>query len=127
MLKKNWYLFTPLILVIVPALIWGYYVTSYGYKPAEALEALKFFMKSSTRYAQKYSGEKFDRIRPNQDGRQVFELVGVPFERHNNDAEWIYSLPNGTTQYYHERKVLFSRDANNVPRVKAVVKEFHTP
>ena len=127
MFKKNWYLFTPFILVAIPALIWGYYVAGYGYTPKEALDGLQHFMQSSTRYSQGYADEKFNSIRPGMDGRQVFERVGVPFERHHDDAEWIYSLPKGLTPYYHERKVVFVRDKNEVLRVKALVKEFHTP
>jgi hypothetical protein len=127
MLKKNWYLFLPLILVILPTIVWAYYVGAYGYSPKEGWEALRHFWQSDTRYAQKFAQSKFDRLKPGMDGRQVFELIGVPFERHNNDAEWIYALPKGLTPYYHERKVIFDRDANNVPHVKSVVKEFHTP
>jgi hypothetical protein len=128
MFKRNWYLFTPLILIIIPALAWGYYVGVFGYSPAEAMMATRHFFQSSTRYANKYSEDHFNRlVQPGQDGRKVFEAIGVPFERHNDDAEWIYALPNGSTPYYHERKVIFTRDANNVPRVKQKVKSFHTP
>lgn len=127
MFKKNWYLFTPLILVAIPALIWAYYVGSYGYTPAEALEASRHFLQSSTRYAQGFSQDKFSRIKAGSDGRMVFEAVGVPFERHDDDAVWIYALPKGSTPYYHERKVLFARDKNQIMRVRALVKGFHTP
>ena len=69
-----------------------------------------------------------DLVRPGMDGRQVFELIDKPFERHDNDAIWIYSGPtNSASPYYHERKVLFTRDAKNIPRVQKVVKEFHAP
>jgi hypothetical protein len=127
MFKRNWYLFTPLILIVVPALVLAFYMGSYGYEFGEAREALQHFVQSSTRYSQGYSDTKFGSIRPGMDGRRVFEVVGLPFERHDNDAQWIYSLPKGTTPYYHERIILFDRDKNNVPHVKAVVKRFHTP
>jgi hypothetical protein len=128
MLKKNWYLFTPLLLVIVPALIWGYYVMIFGYAPKEGLEALRYVFQSGTRYPQKYANDRFDLVQPGLDGRQVFELIGVPFERHDDDAVWIYSGPKDLANpYYHERKVVFTRDSKNVPRVKSVVKEFHVP
>ncbi|HYF33943.1 MAG TPA: hypothetical protein VD994_01525 [Prosthecobacter sp.] len=128
MLKKNWYLFTPLILVIVPALIWGYYVSAFGYSPKEGLEALRYFLQSGTRYSQKYANDRFDRVQPGLDGRQVFELIGVPFERHDDDAVWVYSGPRDlTAPYYHERKVLFAKDGKGVLRVKGVVKEFRAP
>lgn len=125
MLRKNWYLFTPLAIVGLPSLILAYYILSFGYPVGEAVEATSHFLQSSTRYAMKYSDNHFSRIKPGMDGRQVFEWVGVPFERRNNDEEWLYSLPNGLTKYYHERKILFARDKNNVPRVKEVVRAFH--
>ena len=126
--KKNWYLFTPLILVIIPAMIFGYYVSSYGYSPKEAMEALRYFLQSGTRYPHKFTERNLDLVRPGMDGRQVFELIDKPFERHDNDAIWIYSGPtNSASPYYHERKVLFTRDAKNIPRVQKVVKEFHAP
>ncbi|MDZ4288481.1 MAG: hypothetical protein U0984_11015 [Prosthecobacter sp.] len=127
MFKKNWYLFTPLIIVAIPGLIWAFYLGSYGYTPAEATQALRHFLDSSTRYAQGYSAERFNRIRAGSDGGAVFRAIGVPFERHDNDAEWIYSLPKGSTPYYHQRKVLFARDKNQIPRVTGLVKDFHTP
>jgi len=125
MLKKNWYLFVPFVLIAIPGLIFLFYTVKYGYTTAEAIEALRYFTQSQTRYAQKYSDDHFNTIKPGMDGRTVFELIGVPFERHNDDAEWIYALPQGTTPYYHERIVRFTRDKNNVPRVKETVKQFH--
>ena len=125
MLRKNWYLFTPLAFVGLPALILAYYVLSYGYPVSEAVEATSHFLQSSTRYAMKYSDRHFALVKPGMDGRQVFERVGVPFERRNNDTEWLYALPQGSTKYYHERKVIFTRDKNNIPKVSEVVRAFH--
>ncbi len=125
MLKKNWYLFTPLAILGLPALLLCYYIISFGYSPDEAVEAVRYFLKSNTRYALKYEDRHFSQIRPGMGGREVFERIGVPFERRNNDEEWLYSLPQGDTQYYHERKVIFTRDKNNVPLVKETVKGFH--
>lgn len=125
MLKKNWYLFTPLALVGLPALILAYYILSFGYPVSEAIEATSHFLQSKTRYALKYSDRNFARIKPGLRGDQVFQLVGVPFERRDNDSEWLYALPQGTTNYYHERKVIFIRDKNNVPLVKETVRGFH--
>jgi hypothetical protein len=102
-----------------------FYVLGYGYPVNEAVEAVSHFLKSSTRYSMKYSADHFSRIRPGMDSKQVFDYLGVPFERRNNDAEWLYSLPQGSAKAYHERKVIFERDAKNVPRVKEVVKAFH--
>lgn len=125
MLKKNWYLFTPLAIVGLPAFLLSFYILSYGYPVNEAVEAVSHFLKSSTRYSMKYSADHFSRIRPGMDGKQVFDYLGVPFERRNNDAEWLYSLPQGSAKSYHERKIIFERDAKNVPHVKEVVKAFH--
>lgn len=125
MLKKNWYLFTPLLLAGIPALLLAYYILAFGYPVGEAVEAVSHFLQSSTRYSLKYDDNRFSRIKPGMGGRQVFELVGVPFERGVNEAEWLYALPQGTTKYYHERKVIFVRDKNNVPLVKETVKAFH--
>jgi len=125
MLRKNWYLFTPLAFVGLPALILAYYILSYGYPVSEAVEATSHFLQSSTRYAMKYSDRHFALVKPGMDGRQVFERVGVPFERRNNDTEWLYALPQGSTKYYHERKVIFTRDKNNIPKVSEVVRAFH--
>lgn len=125
MLKKNWYLFTPLAILGLPALLLCYYVFSFGYPLNEAVESVSYFLKSGTRYAMKYEDRRFSRVRPGMGGREVFELIGVPFERRNNDEEWHYSLPQGSTPYYHERIVKFVRDKNNVPLVKETVKGFH--
>jgi hypothetical protein len=127
MLKKNWYLFTPLAIVGLPAFLLAFYILAYGYPVNEAVEAVSHFIQSSTRYSMKYSADHFSRIRPGMDGKQVFDYLGVPFERRNNDTEWLYSLPQGSAKAYHERKILFVRDAKRGPLVKEVVKSFHAP
>ena len=103
----------------------AHYILAYGYPVNEAIEATSHFLQSDTRYAQGYSDVNFGRIRPGMDGRQVFEAVGVPYERHDNDTEWLYSLAQGTTNYYHERKVILAKDSKGIPRVKEVVYGFH--
>jgi hypothetical protein len=125
MLKKNWYLFTPLLIIGMPAYLLAFYILAYGYPVNEAVEAVSHFLESNTRYAKGYSADHFRAVQPGMGGRQVFELLGVPYERRDNDTEWIYALPQGTTRYYHERKVIFERDQNNVPLVKETVKVFH--
>lgn len=128
MLKKNWYLLTPLLLIAIPALIVVYYIVSFGYTPAEAMKATQYFLQSNTRYTQKYSDANFARLRPGMDGRTVYEVMQMqPFERRDDEAVWIYSLPQGDAKAYHERTVQLERDKNNVPRVKKVVKTFHAP
>jgi len=125
MLKKNWYLFTPLAIIGIPAFLLAYYILAIGYPINEAVEAVSRFMQSSTRYSMKYSANHFSAVKPGMDGKQVFDLLGVPFERRDNDAQWLYSLPQGSAKCYHERKIIFDRDAKNVPHVKEVVKAFH--
>ncbi len=125
MLKKNWYFFVPVVLIAIPALVVAFYMFGYGYAFDDAWKATKHFGSSSTRYAVKYDAERFNRITQGIDGRQVFELVGVPFEGQGG-LEWKYALPGGDTPYYHERLVIFERDKNEVPRVKRLVKGFHT-
>lgn len=126
-LKKNWYYFAPAVLLVIPALIMLYYIVSFGYTPGDAWKALRHFGASHTRYAQKYSEDHFNRILPGMGGRDVFELVGVPFERRDKDALWFYSFPQGDTPYYHERVVVFERNAKNEPIVKSLIKRFHDP
>jgi hypothetical protein len=125
MFRKNWYLFTPLAIVGLPALSLVYYMFVFGYPPAEAVEATTHFFQSSTRYAMKYSDRHFALVKPGMDGKEVYSRIGVPFERRNNDTEWLYSLPNGLTRCYHERMVIFAKDSKGIPRVKEVVRAFH--
>lgn len=127
MFKKNWYLFTPLILIAIPALLMGYYMGVSGYNFENAKQATLHFAQSSTRYSQGFSEDQLTYVRPGMEGRKVFELLGMPFERHDNDAEWLYSLPTGATPYYHERLILFNRDNSGTLRVKEVVRRFHLP
>lgn len=82
MFKKNWYLFTPLILVLIPAAIFLYYSSSVGYETKDAVNATKYFLTSGTRYTMNYDERNFARVKPGMDGRQVFETLGKqPFER----------------------------------------------
>jgi hypothetical protein len=125
MFRKNWYLFTPLAIIGMPALILGYYILSYGYPVNEAVEATRHFLQSGTRYAMKYTDRHFALVKPGMGGQEVFQHLGVPFERRNNDTEWLYALPKGLTQFYHERKIIFAKDAKGIPRVKEVIRAFH--
>ena len=128
MFKKNWYLFTPLILVLAPVVVYLYYSAVLGYGSDDAVRATKYFAVSGTSYPMQYSEEKFARLKPGMDGRQVFETMGKqPVERHDNDTRWLYSLPAREKKAYHERAVLLERDAENVPRVKSVIRRFHAP
>ncbi|TDU69363.1 hypothetical protein EI77_03016 [Prosthecobacter fusiformis] len=128
MFKKNWYLFTPLLLVAIPAAIYAYYVSSMGYGSTDAANATKYFLVSGTRYAMDYDELNFNRLKPGMDGRQVFLTMGKqPSERHDNDTRWVYSLAKPGSQAYHERVVVMERDKQNTLRVKELVKRFHVP
>lgn len=128
MLKKNWYLFTPLILVLAPVAVYLYYSAVLGYGSEDAIRATKYFAVSGTRYPMQFSEENFARLKPGMDGRQVFETMGKqPVERHDNDTRWLYSLPAPGKKAYHERTVILERDAQNVPRVKNVLRRFQAP
>ena len=125
MFKKNWYLFTPLAVLGLPALILAYYTVSFGYGLDDAIKATTHFIKSGTRYALKYDDLRFRRVVPGLDGRQVFELLGVPFERRDNDTIWVYALGSGSATAHHERLVIFARDSKGIPRVSKTVRGFH--
>lgn len=128
MLKKNWYLFTPLLLIAIPVAIYGYYVSSVGYSSQDAMNATKYFLVSGTRYAMDYSEMNFNRLQPGMDGRQVFQTMGKqPSERLDNDTRWVYSLPKPGSKAYHQRIVVMEKDRQNIPRVKSVVRSFHVP
>jgi len=128
MFAKNWYLFTPLTPIAIPAAIYVYYISGMGYEGTDAINATKHFLLSGTRYTMEYDERNFERLKPGMDGRQVFEMLKKqPFERQDNDTRWVYSLPKPGAQAYHERVVIMQRDPQNVLRVKEVVKRFHTP
>lgn len=128
MLKKNWYLLLPFVLFALPGLLFGYYTLSHGYNSADAWKATRHFLKSGTRYTQNYSETNFARLRPGMDGRTVYEVMGMqPFERHDDDTRWLYTLAKPGATAYHERVVVLERDKKNVPRVKTVVRGFKVP
>lgn len=128
MFKRNWYLFTPLILVVIPVLIFAYYTFSFGYRTTDAMNATKHFLTSSTRYPMNYDEMRFGRLRAGMDGRQVFDTMGKqPFERQDNDTRWVYALPNPGARAYHERVIVMERDGQSILRVKSLVRRFHVP
>lgn len=121
--KKNWYYIIPVGFLLLPLLIVFYISISYGYTFDEALACFKNIGKENTKFqALTYREDRFRMIRPGMTGREVFDLVGIPLERHDNDAKWVYSAPIGGTQFYHERSVLMSAG-----KVTDVICRFHTP
>lgn len=128
MFKKNWYFFTPLLLLAIPAAIYLFYASSMGYSSTDSMNATKYFLVSGTRYAMEYNEVNFNRLQPGMDGRQVYQIMGKqPSERLDNDTRWVYSLAKPGSKAYHERVVIMERDKQNVPRVKELVRRFHTP
>lgn len=128
MFKKNWYLFTPAILILIPVAIYAYYTASFGYGSTDALNATKYFVVSGTRYPLDYDERNFLRLQTGMDGRQVFEAMRQqPFERHDNDTRWLYSLPKAGSNAYHQRVVVMERDKQNILRVKSLERGFHIP
>lgn len=122
-LKKNWYYVIPVGLLCLPIIMIFYISVSYGYSFDEAIACFKNIGNENTKFqALSYSESKFRSIKPGMSGRDVFELVGIPLERHDNDTRWVYSAPIGGTAYYHERALIM-----NAGKVTDVVCRFHTP
>ena len=122
-LKKNWYLVVPAALLAAPFVIVLYISSSYGYSFSEAWECFKATGKSNTKFQTlNYSESRFKRIVPGMSGKDVFELTGLPLERHDNDTRWCFSVPVGGAAYYHERTVMMQNG-----KVVDVIFRFHTP
>ena len=122
-LKKNWYLVIPAALLGAPLLMALYISVSYDYTFGESVECLKAMGKERTKFAPfGYSESEFKRIAPGMSGRDVFELVNKPIERHDNDTVWLYSVPVDNAPFYHERTVLMDKG-----KVTGTIKRFHTP
>ena len=127
LLKKRWYYFAPVILVLVPLLLMVYFSMTYGYSMGEAWKVVRHMGQSGTRFPVKYEERNFDKLRPGMDGRTVYQTMSVqPFEGQGG-TDWKYSLPQDHAPYYHERLVIMEPDKNGVPRVKQVIKRFHEP
>jgi len=129
--KKNWYFLVPVVILALPALLTGWYVTSFGYSWSEAWASVQSFGKLRTRYAQKFSESQLNRIRPGMKGDEVFKLIGQPFEGHIVNGKpgpvWKYSLPKGDAEYYHERSILFDLPEGKPPTVKSILRRLHHP
>lgn len=120
---KKWYFIVPIALLCTPLLMTFYISASYGYNFEESLQVLQAIGKSDTKFQTlKFSESRFRQIEPGMSGRDVFELIGVPLERHDNDTKWTYSLPVGGAQYYHERTVVLDKGV-----VTSVICRFHNP
>lgn len=120
---KKWYFIVPIALLCTPLLMTFYISASYGYNFDESLQVLQAIGKSETKFQPlKFSESRFRQIEPGMNGRDVFEKIGVPLERHDNDSRWAYSLPVGGAQYYHERTIVLDKG-----KVTSVICRFHKP
>ncbi len=128
LIKKNWYLFTPALLLLIPALMVVFCSINYGYSLAESMKTVRYFGSTSTRYSQGFSERKFKMARLGMDGKSVYNTIKNPMERNiPEDTEWRYSLPGSGTKYYHERTLILEKDKNGIPRVKQRISRFHAP
>lgn len=125
--KKNWYFFTPALIVVIPLLMVLYCSLNYGYSLSESTRAVMNFGSTGTRHSQGFSERKFKLVRVGMDVKSVFNTIANPMERLENDTRWRYSLPASGVSYYHERTLIFERDKNGVPRVKQRISRFNTP
>ena len=124
-LKKNWYFIIPAVLIFLPVLATFYISVAYGYTLGEAWEVFKSKGQEQTKFqALKYSESKFRQIRPGMSGRDVFEMVGLPLERHNEDLLWHYSLPLKGAEFFHERSIVMQPGTGKVAQV---ICRYHQP
>jgi hypothetical protein len=122
-LKKNWYFVIPTGLLLSPLLIIFYISATYGYNFSESAAVLANAGKSNTKFQHmQFSEAKFREIHPGMMGRDVYEVLGLPLERHDNDTRWLYSLPVGGAEYFHERTVVMDHG-----KVTGTINRFHTP
>jgi hypothetical protein len=127
LLKKRWYYFAPVILLLIPLALTLIFSMKFGYSMGESWKAVQHMGQSGTRYPVKFQERNFDKIKPGMDGRTVYQTMSIqPLEGAGGD-EWKYSLPQDHAPYFHERLIIMERDKDGVPRVKQVIKRFHTP
>ncbi|MFO1483225.1 MAG: hypothetical protein U1F71_07630 [Verrucomicrobiaceae bacterium] len=127
-IKRNWYLLTPAVILLIPAMMILFCSVNYGYSFSESWNALRHFGSTGTRYAQGFSERKFRMVQIGMDGRTVYNIVRNPMERNVPvDNEWRYSLPASGAEYYHERTLILEKDAKGIPRVKQRISRFHMP
>lgn len=124
LLKKYWFVILPISLICLPLIMVGYTMMAYGYSWADSLEVVKATGKNNTKFQEtKYVERNFRKIEPGMNGRDVFELVGVPLERNMpDDTVWRYSVNVGGTGYFHERTLKMERGI-----VKDVIVKFSQP
>jgi hypothetical protein len=104
MLKKYWFVLLPVFLLCLPLVMVGVTMSKYGYSWSEAVEVVKATGKNNTKFQEtKYTERSFRKVEKGMNGREVFELLGVPLERGGkDDTVWRYSVNVGGTGYFHE-------------------------
>jgi len=124
-LKKNWYFVVPAVLILVPLLMTGFISMKYDYSMADAWLVFKTSGQAKTKFQNiKFSESAFKKVVPGMNGRQVYELLGTPLERHEDDTLWKYALPVSDAQYYHERTIVMQPGTG---KVASVINRYHTP
>lgn len=125
-IKKNWYLLTPALILLIPGLMILFYTVSYSYSLSDSLRAVRHFGSTSTRQSIGFSERKFKMLRVGMDGRTVYNTIKNPMERNTpEDTQWRFTLPGSGAEYYHERTIILEKDSNGIPRVKERISRFH--
>ena len=75
---------------------------------------------ANTRYAVRYTTERFAQINIGMTGKEVFLILGVPFERKLEPEAWLYSVPRDKSKAHESRMIEFKKDAQGVPRVTCI-------
>jgi hypothetical protein len=89
-LQRRWYLLFPAFLLGFPLVMLAYVSLSYGYSVSDAWIYIQNMNKAATKFQRvKFSETGFKRIQPGMMGREVFERIGMPLERHNDDTLWL--------------------------------------
>lgn len=126
-LQRNWYFFTPALIILIPVLMILFCSVKYQYGLPEAARAVLNFGSTGTRRSIGFSERNFRLVREGMDVKSVFAIIANPMERLDNDTRWRYSLPASGASFYHERTLIFERDKNGVLRVKERISRFSTP
>ena len=126
--KKNWYMFTPAAILVIPALMVVFCTINYGYSIPDSINAVFHVGSTGTRYSMGFSEHKFSLVKIGMDGNTVFETIRNPMEGIDPSAavaNWRYSLPASGAGYYHERTIVLAKDKSGVFRVKQRISRFH--
>jgi hypothetical protein len=123
LLKKYWFVALPVFLLCLPLIMVVYTMSSYGYSWEESVEVVRATGKNNTKFQEtRYEERNFKKIEPGDTGRTVFELLGVPLERLNDDTLWRYTTNVGSTGYFHERALVMKKGV-----VQEVINRFARP